>query len=224
MQVAVIGGGLMGVGIAQVFAVAGYRVNVFEPIEHLRATVRQRAADNLCAIGRDSSAADLIDTPVDLPSTISQAEFVTEAVPEKLALKREIFAEIVRHAPRSAILASNSSVIPITRIADGLDTAERIVGTHWWNPAPLIPLVEVIQGERTSESTIVATMLLLRRIGKRPAHIKKDIAGFVANRLHHALWREAIAMVSAGVCDAATLDECVKSSFGLRLPVLGPLE
>ena len=223
-HVAVIGGGLMGVGIAEVFATAGHRVNVFEPVETLRATVRQRAADHLRAIGRDENAAALIDTPADLAKTVAQAEFVTEAAPEKLALKREIFAELVQHAPSNAILASNSSVIPITLIADGLETAERFVGTHWWNPAPLIPLVEVIQGKRTSQSTIVATMILLRAIGKRPAHIKVDIPGFVANRLQHALWREAIAMVAAGVCDAATLDECVKNSFGLRLPVLGPLE
>jgi 3-hydroxybutyryl-CoA dehydrogenase len=223
-NVAVIGGGLMGVGIAQVFAAAGHAVRVFEPVEQLRRTVRQRAADNLVAIGGEPTAVKFIETPSDLAATVIEAEYVTEAAPEKLELKREIFAQLIQHAPRSAILASNSSVIPITRIAAGLDTADRIVGTHWWNPAPLIPLVEVIQGERTSIETIAATMKLLREIGKHPAHIKKDIAGFVANRLQHALWREAIAMVADGVCDAATLDECVKNSFGLRLPVLGPLE
>lgn len=223
-QVAVIGGGLMGVGIAQVFAVAGHSVSVFEPIEQVRQLVRQRIAENLHAIGRDPQAAASIELPADIGSAVAQAIYVTEAVPEKLELKREIFTQLVAHAPRSAILASNSSVIPISRIADGLATGDRIVGTHWWNPAPLIPLVEVIQGTRTSDATIATTMALLQQIGKRPAHIRKDIAGFVANRLQHALWREAIAMVADGVCDAATLDECVKSSFGLRLPVLGPLE
>lgn len=223
-QVAVIGGGLMGVGIAQVFAVAGHSVSVFEPIEQVRQLVRQRIAENLHAIGRDPQAAASIELLADIGSAVAQAIYVTEAVPEKLELKREIFTQLVAHAPRSAILASNSSVIPISRIADGLATGDRIVGTHWWNPAPLIPLVEVIQGTRTSDATIATTMALLQQIGKRPAHIRKDIAGFVANRLQHALWREAIAMVADGVCDAATLDECVKSSFGLRLPVLGPLE
>jgi len=115
-------------------------------------------------------------------------------------------------------------VIPIHRIAAGLPTAERIVGTHWWNPPALIPLVEVVQSARTTESTVRATMELLTAIGKSPAHVTKDLPGFVANRLQHALWREAIAMVRAGVCDAATLDACVKNSFGLRLAVLGPLE
>ncbi|HEU4690756.1 MAG TPA: 3-hydroxyacyl-CoA dehydrogenase NAD-binding domain-containing protein [Vicinamibacterales bacterium] len=222
--VAVIGGGLMGVGIAQVFAACGHSVRVYEPVESLRRSVRLRAGDNLHAIGLNAAAAALIETPPDLCSTVEGAHYVTEAAPEKLELKREIFAQLVAHAPRTAILASNSSVIPITRIAAGLETAERMVGTHWWNPAPLIPLVEVIQGEQTDDATIATTLRVLREIGKRPAHVKKDIPGFVANRLQHALWREAIAMVAAGVCDAATLDECVKSSFGLRLSVLGPLE
>jgi len=223
-RVAVIGGGLMGAGIAQVFAAHGHSVNVCEPVEPLRQSLRQRAADSLRAIGADPKAAELIDAAADLPSAVGDADYVTEAVPENLALKREIFARLVAHAPRSAILASNTSVIPITRIAEGLDTADRILGTHWWNPAPLIPLVEVIQGTETSTIAVARTMATLRGVGKRPAHVKKDIAGFVANRLQHALWREAIAMVADGVCDAATLDECVKSSFGLRLAVLGPLE
>ena len=126
--------------------------------------------------------------------------------------------------PPTAILASNTSVIPIHRIAAGLPTAERIVGTHWWNPPALIPLVEVVQSAQHSQATVRATMELLTSVGKSPAHVTKDVPGFVANRLQHALWREAIAMVAEGVCDAATLDACVKNSFGLRLAVLGPLE
>jgi 3-hydroxybutyryl-CoA dehydrogenase len=115
-------------------------------------------------------------------------------------------------------------VIPIHRIAENLSTADRIIGTHWWNPATLIPLVEVVQSTATSAATVQTTLELLRSVGKRPAHIRKDIPGFVGNRLQQALWREAIAMVAEGVCDAATLDDCVKNSFGLRLSVLGPLE
>jgi 3-hydroxybutyryl-CoA dehydrogenase len=155
---------------------------------------------------------------------VACAQFITEAAPEKLELKRSLFAQLVGLAPPEAILASNTSVIPIHRIAEGLSTAGRIVGTHWWNPAGLIPLVEVIQSAQTSGATIAATMALLRSVGKSPAHIVKDVPGFVANRLQHALWREAIAMVGEGICDAATLDACVKNSFGLRLAVLGPLE
>ena len=223
-QIAVIGGGLMGTGIAEVFAAAGHSVKLFEPAKQVRATVRQRVTDSLRTNGNDPDAVQLLELTTELATSVSHAVYVTEAAPEKLELKRSIFAQLAAHSPRDAILASNSSVIPISRIAEGLATADRMVGTHWWNPAPLIPLVEVIQGARTSDATIAFTMNLLLSVGKRPAHIRKDIAGFVANRLQHALWREAIAMVAEGVCDAATLDECVKNSFGLRLPVLGPLE
>lgn len=222
--IAVIGGGLMGAGIAHCFAVAGHRVHVFEPDGATRASLGDRIAESLSALGDPAEAAARVFPTSALAEAVGDACFVTEAAPERLALKRAIFADLVAHAPRAAILASNTSVIPIGRIADGLETADRIVGTHWWNPATLIPLVEVIQGAQTSEATIATTMQLLRAIGKAPAHIRKDIPGFVGNRLQHALWREAIAMVAEGVCDARTLDDCVKNSFGRRLAVLGPLE
>jgi 3-hydroxybutyryl-CoA dehydrogenase len=223
-HIVVIGGGLMGIGIAQVFAVAGHRVCVVEPIDAVRSTLIDRVRDALAQMGADAAAVDRLEMSADLGSAVARASYVTEAVPEKLELKRAIFAELVERAPRTAILASNTSVIPIGRIAAGLDTADRIVGTHWWNPPTLIPLVEVVQSIGTSDATIAATMALLQSVGKKPAHVKKDLPGFVANRLQHALWREAIAMVAEGVCDARTLDDCVKNSFGLRLPVLGPLE
>lgn len=214
----------MGAGIAQVFAAAGQDVAVFEPNAEVRSTIISRIAENLNMIGGDVSAIDHVSTPDTLEQAVSTAAYITEAAPEKLDLKRSIFAELIACAPRNSVLASNSSVIPITRISDGLDTAERMVGTHWWNPPYLIPLVEVVQGARTSDATIATTMDLLARIGKHPAHIQKDVPGFVGNRLQHALWREAIAMVAEGICDAETLDACVKNSFGLRLAVLGPLE
>jgi 3-hydroxybutyryl-CoA dehydrogenase len=207
-----------------VFACAGHTVTVFEPNTDVRASIIGRTTENLAMIGGDGSAVQRISVTDSMTEAVASARYVTEAVPEKLDLKRSIFADLIRLSPRDCILASNTSVIPITRIAEGLDSADRIVGTHWWNPAPLIPLVEVVQAAHTSDATISATMALLQSIGKSPAHVKKDTPGFVANRLQHALWREAIAMVADGVCDAETLDACVKNSFGLRLAVLGPLE
>jgi 3-hydroxybutyryl-CoA dehydrogenase len=223
-SIAIVGGGLMGAGIAQVFAVAGHLVSVFEPAADIRATVRSRIAETSRLYGLDASVADAVAVTGDFAQAVGRADYVTEAAPEKLELKQKIFADLVKTCPAGAILASNTSVIPIHRIAAGLPTAERIVGTHWWNPAGLIPLVEVIQSRETSDSTIHTTIELLTSVGKSPAHVTKDVPGFVANRLQHALWREAIAMVAAGICDAATLDACVKNSFGLRLAVLGPLE
>jgi len=223
-RITIIGGGLMGAGIAQVFLAAGHEVTVYEPSPVVRGTVRARVASDLRLFDRDPALADTVRLADDLGAAVANAFYVTEAAPEKLELKQSLFAQLVGHAPVDAILASNTSVIPIHRIAAGLATAERIVGTHWWNPAALIPLVEVVQSELTSIATVETTMQLLRSIGKSPAHVIKDTPGFVANRLQHALWREAIAMVAEGVCDAATLDACVKNSFGLRLAVLGPLE
>ena len=223
-NIAVIGGGLMGSGIAQVFAAAGFPVTVFEPNVDARESLQDRVAANLRLMGADESIAERIKTSGNLAEAVASAHYITEAAPEKLELKRSIFADLERLASADAILASNTSVIPITRITEGLETASRMVGTHWWNPPYLVPLVEVIQSEASSPQTIEQTLSLLSAVGKEPAHVKKDVPGFVANRLQHALWREAIAMVAEGICDAATLDKCVKNSFGLRLPVLGPLE
>jgi 3-hydroxybutyryl-CoA dehydrogenase len=99
-----------------------------------------------------------------------------------------------------------------------------VVGTHFWNPPHLVPLVEVTQNEFTSAETVRKTLALLREAGRKPVHVKKDIPGFVGNRLQHALKREAIALVASGVCDADTIDEVVKSGFGARMAVLGPME
>lgn len=223
-SIAIVGGGLMGAGIAQVFASAGHTVRVFEPADAVRGTVVARVTELLRTYGLDESAVSRLELTAKLDEAVVGADFVTEAAPERLELKRRTFAELIDCAPPQAILASNTSVIPIHRISEGLPTAERIVGTHWWNPAGLIPLVEVVQSARTSDATVATTLSLLRSVGKAPAHVTKDTPGFVANRLQHALWREAIAMLAEGICDAATLDACVKNSFGLRLAVLGPLE
>ena len=105
-----------------------------------------------------------------------------------------------------------------------MTTRDRVLGTHWWVPAYLVPLVEVIEAEGTSPATVAAMMALLRSVGKTAVHVRKDVPGFIGNRLQHAMWREAIALVQAGVCDAPTIDIVVKASFGRRLPVIGPLE
>ncbi len=122
------------------------------------------------------------------------------------------------------ILASNTSVIPITAIMQDLHDRARALGTHWWNPPFLVPLVEVIGTEWTSRAAIDWTMVLHAAAGKKPAHVKKDVPGFIGNRLQHALWREAIALVEHGICDAETVDTVIKAAFGRRLAVLGPLE
>jgi 3-hydroxybutyryl-CoA dehydrogenase len=223
-RIAVVGAGLMGHGIAQVFALAGHEVNVTDSLLQNLDTLKSRIAANLRDLGEDENAAARVLPFVDLAEAVREADYVVEAVSENLALKQKLFSEIERHVRTDTILASNTSVIPITAIMQGLERRERAVGTHWWNPPFLVPLVEVIETQWTSPQTVAWTMDLHRAAGKKPAHVKKDVPGFIGNRLQHALWREAISLVEHGICDAKTVDDVVKASFGRRLAVLGPLE
>jgi 3-hydroxybutyryl-CoA dehydrogenase len=155
---------------------------------------------------------------------VKEASVVFEAAPEKMDLKQKIFAEIEEHAPDHCILASNTSVMPITEIMSLLRLKDRALGTHWWNPPHMIPLVEVIKTEWTAPEVAQTMFALLEDAGKTPVMVEKDVPGFIGNRLQHALWREAVSLVENGICDAKSVDTVIKSSFGRRLAVLGPLE
>jgi 3-hydroxybutyryl-CoA dehydrogenase len=223
-RIAVMGAGLMGHGIAQVFALAGHDVAVYDASEASLKTVRDRIAANLRDLDEDVTAYDRVRPTGDLAEAVAEADYVVEAAPEDLALKQKLFADIERHVRPDTILASNTSVIPITQIMGKLKRRERALGTHWWNPPFLVPLVEVIGTQWTSAATIDFTMKLHADAGKTPAHVKKDVPGFIGNRLQHALWREAISLVERDICDAETVDTVIKAAFGRRLAVLGPLE
>jgi 3-hydroxybutyryl-CoA dehydrogenase len=223
-RIAIIGAGLMGHGLAQVFAVAGHRVSVQDPDAATLGTLHQRIAANLAGLRLPAGAVKRVKAVATIAEAAADADFVIEAAPEKPGPKQAIFAELERTAPRRAILASNTSVIPIGKIAAKVKTRDRVLGTHWFNPPYLVPLVEVIEAKGTSKRAVEDTIALLTAAGKQPVHVRKDVPGFIANRLQHALWREAIALVQNGVCDARTVDMVVKMSFGRRLPVIGPLE
>ena len=223
-RIAVVGAGLMGHGIAQVFALAGHEVKITDTVVKNLDTVASRIAANLRDLGEDERAVERVQPSVDLTDAVHDADYVVEAVSENLELKKKIFAELERRTRPDTILASNTSVIPITAIMQDLSRRERAVGTHWWNPPFLVPLVEVIGTQWTSPQVIATTMELHAAAGKTPAHVKKDVPGFIGNRLQHALWREAIALVENDICDAETVDTVIKAAFGRRLAVLGPLE
>jgi len=211
----------MGHGIAQVFALAGHEVTIYDSFEKTLASAKDRIRTNLKDLGDDQSAVNRVTPQSDLGAAVRDADYVVEAVLEDLALKQKIFAEIEKHVRPDTILASNTSVIPITKIMEGLERRERALGTHWWNPPFLVPLVEVIETPWTSPAAIDFTMKLHADAGKKPAHVKKDVPGFIGNRLQHALW---ISLVENGICDAETVDTVIKAAFGRRLAVLGPLE
>ena len=222
----------MGHGIAQIFAVHGFPVSLLDvndeilakALENVRNNLTLLAANGIGEKGNIEAAVARIRTTASLEEAVGGARFVVEAVAEQLELKQKLFRQIDEICPKEAILATNTSVISITEIAAHAKGRQRIVGTHFWNPPYLIPLVEVVPGEGTSPQTVDLTYDILKSVGKHPVKVKKDVPGFVGNRLQHALWREAIAIVDQGIADPATVDEVIRNSFGIRLPVLGPIE
>lgn len=162
-------------------------------------------------------------TDIDSP-LVASADLVIEAVFEDMNIKQETFAKLEARCRQDTIFCTNSSVMSPSEISSKLKYRERFVGTHFWNPGHLIPLVEVIKSDASSDEVANIVMDVLRSAGKKPVLCKKDVPGFIANRMQHALWREAISIVENGIADAATVDEAVKYSFGLRLPQLAPME
>jgi 3-hydroxybutyryl-CoA dehydrogenase len=209
LRAGVAGAGLMGRNIAGVLARAGYEVTLYD----IDRSAVESAADGVGVAVADTIA-DLADG----------ADLVIEAVVENLAVKQDLFADLDRRADPDALLATNTSVLPVTAIAARTGRPGRVVGTHWWNPPHLIPIVEVVRGGSTTDETMDRTVALLESIGKTPVRVERDVPGFVGNRLQHALWREAIALVADGVCDAATVDLVVRNTIGLRLAEMGPIE
>jgi 3-hydroxybutyryl-CoA dehydrogenase len=220
----VIGAGLMGHGIAYLLAAAGHPVRVQDPSAEARAALPKRLTAIADLLGAAPSLVAHVEATADIAATVEGAEFVIEAAPEKLALKREIFAALERHAPPTAILASNTSAIPITNISADLQDKRRVVGAHFWNPPHLVPLVEIVLMGEENRPAGERLAAVLRAAGRHPVMVNRDVPGFIGNRLQHALKREAIAMVASGLCDAETIDDVVKLGFGARLAVLGPLE
>lgn len=231
-NISVIGAGLMGHGTAQIFATRGYNVTMQDINNEALSKARQNIRFNLNlmverGIGHREEiepSIERIKTTLDLGEAASEAQFVIEAVSERLGLKQRIFQDLDSLCSSETILATNTSVMSITEIAQKAQGRERIIGTHFWNPPYLIPLVEVIRGEETSLEVTDSTFELLRLVDKQPVRVNRDVPGFVGNRLQHALWREAISIVEKGIADPETVDEVIKKGFGIRLAVLGPLE
>jgi 3-hydroxybutyryl-CoA dehydrogenase len=230
-NILVVGGGMMGKNIA--FVLTGnpvLQVTVTDIAEQdirngIRANCRQLVEHGVITEQELEERLQRIAFTTDMGSApVRDAQLVIEAVFEDMVVKRKTFAELESVCAQDTIFCTNTSVMSPSEISAELNYRERFVGTHFWNPAHLIPLVEVVKSDATSDETAKTVMELLKSAGKRPILCKKDVPGFVANRMQHALWREAISIVEHGIADAETVDEAVKYSFGLRLPQLGPLE
>ena len=230
-RTAVIGAGVMGHAIAQVFARRGCPVMLYDIGEGLLADAMEKVRANLALyveMGLENAASveavlSRINTTTDLGAAVADAQFITEAVLEDKELKKRIFREIAGAAPRDAILASNTSTLPLALIGEELEERDRLIITHWFNPPHLIPVVEVIRGESTSDETFERTVAFLKFLRKEPVHVRKPLPGFLVNRIQTAMFREIMALLEEGVASAEDIDKAVRGSFGLRLAVMGPL-
>ncbi len=230
-NVTVLGSGLMGNGLALVFAkdedthvILRSRSMKNDPLAGIRANLDMLIERNAITAEEAGGILSRIVFTTDMEEALKDADLVVECVLEEMELKQNLFAEIEPLCKASCILATNTSVMSITEIASKVKDKSRLVGTHFWNPPYLIPLVEVVKGDETSDETMDITYDYLQKIGKKPVKCRKDVPGFIANRLQHAIWREALSIVENGIADAATVDEALRYGPGLRWPVLGILE
>jgi 3-hydroxybutyryl-CoA dehydrogenase len=220
---AVIGGGTMGTDVATIFVAGGWRAHVVEPDAACRAALPARIAKSCAQLGASYAAKRLTVYAAAAALPWGEVELAVECVPENLALKRRVFAELERLSRADATLASNSSSFPISDIAKGLATRARMCGLHYFMPAHLVPLVEVVKGEATELAVCERLLDTMRSLGKVPVLVKKDIPGFLANRIQHALAREAFSLVDAGIASPEDVDKAVRYGFGFRFIAAGPI-
>ena len=226
-NILIAGGGMMGKNIAFVFSSnPEYSITVYDLYEtDVPGGIRKNTASLGLAEEELAARLERISFTTDIDSElIKAADFVIEAVFEDMKIKRQTFAKLEERCRPDTIFCTNTSVMSPSEISRDLKHRERFVGTHFWNPGHLIPLVEVVKSDATSDEVAQTVMDVLAGVGKEPVLCKKDVPGFIANRMQHALWREAISIVENGIADAETVDKAVRYSFGLRLPQLGPIE
>jgi 3-hydroxyacyl-CoA dehydrogenase len=222
----ILGTGTMGPGMGAVLARAGIQVSLYdvsaEALERAKggAEIAAGVLDRLDAPKADGGG---LSFESDLAAALEGTQVVAEAVPEKLELKQQVIADVEQHVADDTIIASNTSGIPITKMAEGMQHPERLVGWHWSNPPTHIPMNEVIAGEKTSAEAVSTIEGLTRRIGYHPVTLKKEVPGFVENRVLYAIMRECLALMDEGVIDAEGLDLCVQWGIGYKLAVIPPI-
>src|SRR5919202_1233724 len=229
---AVLGTGMMGPGISASLALAGHPTTLYgrspasaqRGLDAVDRALEQLRAARLVTSRAGQAARRRIDGAIDLAAAVHGAAFVFESVVEDLAVKQALFAQVEGLAPANAILASNTSGLQITAIAGRMRCPERAATTHFWNPPHLMPLVEVVKGERTTEATVDSLRNVLTRAGKRVVVVRKDVPGQLGNRLLHALFREAYHIVQEGIASVEDVDVALKFGPGLRFPAYGLLE
>ena len=226
-RAAVIGLGTMGPGIAATLARSGMTVTTFDADPKQRARARQGLQTAAAILGQlgvpDKSAGEEIAIAETLAQCVAGADLVVETVPEKLELKIKVLRAVEAVVGTDCVLASDTSGIPITQIQEGTSVPARVIGMHWSNPPHLIPMIEVIAGQKTAPEVVSWMVETIKRTGHLPVVIKKDVPGFVENRVLYAVMRECLDLVERGVIDPDALDDCVSWGIGLKLAVVGPM-
>jgi 3-hydroxypropionate dehydrogenase (NADP+) len=230
-KVACVGCGMVGQGWSALFAAAGYRVAMHDVSEDLLKQAVEQVQSNLAwlkEIDRISTetatrAAEFIETTTDMVEALTEADFVMESVPDNYAAKKTLFKQLDTLASADAILASSSSGLLMSEIQTVVSRPERCVLAHPFLPVHLLPMVEVVGGNRTAPATVEATCRLMENIGKIPVRLNKEVSGYIVNRLQAALLREAIDLVANGVASAADVDRAFCNGMGMRDPFIGPL-
>lgn len=228
--VAVVGTGVIGASWAAFFLYKGFRVNAYDPAVDAENNLRQRVQVYLQDLFELEQKKELqleqlmlqLNFSTDLACAVKDVDFIQESGPERLALKRELYAKITAYCPADTLIASSSSGLKVTEFQQGCQHPERIILGHPFNPPHLLPLVELVGGELTSAEAVQAGYDFYLQLGKKPIILRKEIKGHIANRLQSALWREAFYLVSEGVCDAKDIDVAVSSGPGLRWAIYGP--
>lgn len=230
-NIAVLGSGIMGHGIAQSFMMGGYPVMLYDIRESILETAEAHIKNNLELFRRAGliarpeieSALKRLTLTVDLKRAVETADFIVEAIPEDVSLKQDLFQHIEKRCSQNAIIASNTSSLTLKEIGARVKNKKRLVITHWFNPAQLVPTVEVVKGEQTSNEILDITYQLLLKIRKAPVRINREIPGFLVNRIQIAMAREVLDLYEKGIASAEDIDEAVRGSIGFRLASIGPL-
>ncbi len=229
---AVIGTGMMGPGIAGTLALGGVRTTILsrteesaaKGLEAARAQLRVLAENGLAELTEVRDAFDRLNASSGFDRTVESVDLVIESAPENMDLKQKMFAHMDAIAGTSAVLATNTSGLSITAIASRCRHPERVLTTHFWNPPHVMPLVEIVLGEKTSPAVAQSVRELLAACGKVPVIVKRDRPGQLGNRLQMALVREAAYIVEEGIADVEDVDLVAKNGFGLRMPAYGIFE
>ncbi|QCS44804.1 3-hydroxyacyl-CoA dehydrogenase family protein [Natrinema versiforme] len=230
-SVAVVGAGTMGHGIATVFASEGYDVGLHDQDEGRLETAHDRVHESLTQLDDHDrlgveleTARNAVSSGTDLEAVIADADLVIEAVTEELDVKRTVFETLSDLTDSGTVLATNTSGLSITEIAAATDAPDRVLGTHWFNPPHIVPLVEVVKGEETDDDLAAAMTAFLDDIGKTAITVEKDVPGFIGNRIQMAMCYEAFSLLDRGIASAEDIDKAVKAGFGFRLPSMGIFE